>query len=211
MKITVTPSQIKAALLFAGDRDVRYYLNGICVETRPTGARLVATDGHRLVVVNVPQIDESGETLALEVSQFIIPRDACETAVKAFGKLPQIEIVRDGKTRTLGGLPFTEIDGKFPEYARLVPAKVSGETAQFNAMYITDCAKARKILDAGEDWDHVGIGHNGNGPAIVPLTDCAFAVVMPIRWDAPMSAPEWFTGKPSPERASCRRDRSNRP
>ena len=44
---------LKAALLFAPKHDVRAYLCGACIAHGPNGVRLVATDGHRLLVVTL--------------------------------------------------------------------------------------------------------------------------------------------------------------
>ena len=44
--ITLSSDKLLAALLFAGDNDVRYYLNGVQVEATESQTRLHSTDGH---------------------------------------------------------------------------------------------------------------------------------------------------------------------
>lgn len=202
--VTVTPAHLKAVLLFAAKQDVRYYLNGICIETGADGARLIATDGHRMILLRVPQKDEEGSAIGLEVRQFIVPRTAIETALRAFGKQSHIEITyaaphdAAASSGTIAGLTYTAIDGKFPEYNRIVPATCTGEAAQFNALYIADMAKARAQLGAGSHSDIVYIAHNGNAAALVHLTEDAFAILMPVRADGvEMSPPEWFAPAPA--------------
>ena len=47
-------SVLKALTLFAARKDIRYYLNGICVDLDQSGVPiLVATDGHRMCAVDV--------------------------------------------------------------------------------------------------------------------------------------------------------------
>ena len=53
MKITIRTDIFAAVSLFRGLEDVRYYLNGIYLETGSQGARLVATDGHQLAVAKI--------------------------------------------------------------------------------------------------------------------------------------------------------------
>lgn len=45
MIVHVTAAALKAALLQAGKQDIRYYLNGICVEAYEKETRIIATDG----------------------------------------------------------------------------------------------------------------------------------------------------------------------
>ena len=51
-------------------QDVRYYLNGLLLEVRTAGVRAVATDGHRMALVDSVGWTQSG---AAE-RQVIIPR-----------------------------------------------------------------------------------------------------------------------------------------
>ena len=66
----VRVNELKAVLQFAAKGDIRYYLNGVYLETGPLGARLVATDGHIMGVLKI-----EGE---FEESSIIIPRQALD-------------------------------------------------------------------------------------------------------------------------------------
>jgi len=48
MKIHISRNKLKAAAYFSARDDIRYYLNGILIESTPMQTRIVATDGHAL-------------------------------------------------------------------------------------------------------------------------------------------------------------------
>jgi DNA polymerase III sliding clamp (beta) subunit (PCNA family) len=216
----VSIAQLKAALLFAPKSDVvRAYLVGVCFDYQPQRCmRLVATDGHRMIVMNL-----GGEPNAAGISsgaRFVVSRDVLDRAVKAYAKeqsiqvtwsqdtdadpeRPGVVIVRCAKI-TVGELPTTDVQdnsGRFPGYERIVPAKTSGKTAQFNALYLADCAKAADWLKATKRRDEVSgfinVAHNGDSAALVDLGESAFAIVMPCRPGAEPALPDWYAGAPA--------------
>jgi DNA polymerase-3 subunit beta len=76
---------------------------------------------------------------------------------------------------------FTAVDGKYPDYVRVIPDKVTGETAQFNPDYVADFKKAYKLLNAKTFHIH----HNGHGGAVVDFGLANFlGVMMPLRTGA---------------------------
>ena len=188
MKITIKHDTIKALLVIALKSDVRYYLNGVCVDVRNGMTTLVATDGHRLLAVPVLADDVEGVTNG----QYIIPRAALE-AVKPckYGKnsLPiTIEIAGTQVTIT-GATTATSptTDGSFPDWRRVVPASANGIPAQFNPSYLGDWGKVAEYLGASGKGSGVTavIHHNGDASALVtfPISD-ALGVVMPCRLGA---------------------------
>ena len=50
MKITIDRNALKAVSRFAAIKDIRYYLQGVLIESTPLQTRLAATDGHTLAV-----------------------------------------------------------------------------------------------------------------------------------------------------------------
>ncbi|HDX0947953.1 TPA: hypothetical protein RNT26_000596 [Stenotrophomonas maltophilia] len=58
---------IAAALHVAPKNDVRFYLNGVLIESHADGAIIVATDGHRMLVVRT--------SLPWDIGKIIVPRD----------------------------------------------------------------------------------------------------------------------------------------
>lgn len=98
----ILTSHLKAVLLAAGKKDIRYYLNGVHV----TKHHLVGTDGHRMHVVC-----HGGDWPHDPVT---IPRDACELAVK--GKTASLEIT----PTAIGPISYKPVDGLYPDYARVM-------------------------------------------------------------------------------------------
>ncbi|MBA0227379.1 hypothetical protein D7U89_18095 [Stenotrophomonas maltophilia] len=68
---------IAAALHVAPKNDVRFYLNGVLIESHADGAIIVATDGHRMLVVRT--------SLPWDIGKIIVPRNACELVAKMKG------------------------------------------------------------------------------------------------------------------------------
>lgn len=102
-------------------QDVRYYLNGMLWEVRQDQLRVVATDGHRMAMCT--------RTFAInttEVIQAILPRKGVlELSRLLDDSNAQVEIVLSGNhiRVTSSDYTFTSklVDGKFPEYERVLP------------------------------------------------------------------------------------------
>ena len=101
-------------------QDVRFFLNGMLLESSAQHTRVVATDGHRLAICTLPVPASSGEC------QAIIPRKA----VAELGRLCSdsdgavaLRLSKKHMTATVGEYSLTSrlLDGKFPEYERVVP------------------------------------------------------------------------------------------
>ncbi|MFI4895458.1 MAG: DNA polymerase III subunit beta [Steroidobacterales bacterium] len=101
-------------------QDVRYYLNGTLLETNGQVLRAVATDGHRLSWCEVPI-----EGAARELLQIILPRKGVLELQRLLDGEGDIEVaIGTNHIRVqIGEVRFTSklIDGKFPEYARVIP------------------------------------------------------------------------------------------
>jgi DNA polymerase-3 subunit beta len=107
-------------------QDVRYYLNGMLLETGGKYLRAVATDGHRLALC---QADLDGGDL--EEQQVIVPRKGVlelQRLMSGEGNL-DIELGSNHIRIQLDGIRFTSklIDGRFPEYDRVIPKESSNE------------------------------------------------------------------------------------
>ncbi len=103
-------------------QDVRYYLNGLLLETSAKMLRAVATDGHRLALceVELPNGGKSGQ-------QVIVPRKGVLELQRILGNEDQMLEVSIGSNHLrvqIGDIRFTSklIDGRFPEYSRVIPA-----------------------------------------------------------------------------------------
>lgn len=210
MKITIDHNTIKALLICAAKQDLRYYLKGVLVDARASDVTLVTTDGHRMLAY--PVATDAIEALA--PGQYIIPREALE-AVKPCkaGRvtLPiTIEIVTapdqpdperggvtiKGKTSiTVTGATSAvtaPIDGKFPDWRRVLPKTVSGEPTQYNPEYVSGFGDICKLL--GGKYGPF-INHNGSSAAPVTNLGPALGVIMPLRLDGDdvkfSSLPSW--------------------
>ena len=106
-------------------QDVRYYLNGMLLETGGKYLRAVATDGHRLALCEA----EVGGSL--DEQQVIVPRKGVlelQRLMSGEGSL-NIELGPNHVRIQLDGIRFTSklIDGRFPEYDRVIPKESSNE------------------------------------------------------------------------------------
>jgi DNA polymerase-3 subunit beta len=201
MKITINTDIFAAVALFRGIEDVRYYLNGIYLETWSDGARLVATDGHQLAVAKI-----DGE---YPKSSLILP-NSLVAAVKSKAKGPMavtlefteghqqylkkenvegIFVPRD-ITLTFGEITTTakELDGKFPDYRRVVPDKVDGTPAQFDPSLISRIDKACSTLGYKS---FVGIAYNGERSALSVIDEGFVVVTMPYKAEPLKTSPAW--------------------
>jgi DNA polymerase-3 subunit beta len=102
-------------------QDVRYYLNGLLLETDGTSLRAVATDGHRLALCETT-LAEGAKTN----QQVIVPRKGVLELQRILGSDGNIELaIGTNHVRAqIGAIRFTSklIDGRFPEYWRVIPA-----------------------------------------------------------------------------------------
>jgi DNA polymerase III subunit beta len=102
-------------------QDVRYYLNGMLLETEGKALRAVATDGHRLALCETEL-----ESRAKNSQQVIVPRKGVLELQRVLGTEGNLELaVGTNHVRAqVGHVRFTSklIDGRFPEYGRVIPA-----------------------------------------------------------------------------------------
>jgi DNA polymerase-3 subunit beta len=101
-------------------QDVRYYLNGMLLETDGKVLRTVATDGHRLALCEM----ELGARVGAH--QVILPRKGVLELQRLIGADGVVTVhVGTNHVRVFfGDIRFTSklVDGRFPEYARVIPA-----------------------------------------------------------------------------------------
>jgi DNA polymerase-3 subunit beta len=102
-------------------QDVRYYLNGLLLETDGKILRAVATDGHRLALCEAEL-----ETKAKNNQQVILPRKGVLELQRILGGDGNVDLaIGTSHVRAqIGDIRFTSklIDGRFPEYGRVIPA-----------------------------------------------------------------------------------------
>lgn len=165
---------LKAVMLAAAKKDIRYYLNGVMVRN----GEMAATNGHMLLLIKSESIKSDGE--------YIIDNDTLKmllTAHKGIKGDTRIEVI-DGMTATGNSkIHITPLDGKFPNIHRVIPQEPSGEIAHFNAEYLLVCQKANgEFLDHKYPW--IKLQHNGLAGAKFESEDedgnKLIGVVMPV-------------------------------
>ena len=106
------------------NQDVRYFLNGMLLETQGKTLRSVATDGHRMAVGTCEL-----ETEVLE-QQIIVPRKGVTELMRLLDKPDQLVTIQIGSGNIrakVNQFIFTSklVDGRFPDYKRVMPASSS--------------------------------------------------------------------------------------
>jgi DNA polymerase-3 subunit beta len=122
--LKITQKQFKRQLALVqyamAQQDIRYYLNGLLLVAHQNELRLVATDGHRLAYASE---DIGGQNERVEV---ILPR---KTVLELSRQLVdndealEIALTPSQARFTFGNVEFISklIDGKFPDYERVIP------------------------------------------------------------------------------------------
>jgi DNA polymerase III subunit beta len=103
-------------------QDIRYYLNGLLMVVEEERLKLVATDGHRLAYASL----ELGAKLPRQ--EAIVPRKTVIELTKLLGETDdevQIELSSTQAGFRFGAVELLTklIDGKFPDYTRVIPAQ----------------------------------------------------------------------------------------
>jgi DNA polymerase-3 subunit beta len=101
-------------------QDVRYYLNGLLLETSKKRVRAVATDGHRLALCDI-----NIENQDVTAGQVIIPRKGVMELQRLLGGGSEVELAIGANhvRAQVDTIRFTSklIDGRFPDYERVIP------------------------------------------------------------------------------------------
>lgn len=102
-------------------QDVRYYLNGMSLETEANLIRTVATDGHRLALCRLEYNDAS-----LPERQVIIPRKGVmeiHRLIEEEDRPIKVQIGSNHIRLFSSDFIFTSklVDGRFPDYRRVLP------------------------------------------------------------------------------------------
>lgn len=180
-------STIRAILPTIPKKEVRFYLVGALFDL--DAGRIVATDGHRMIVCDGPRIAGGGRHIIPRDQLAMLSKEKLDSTVSvAIADAPQCTtpgIVRQFELCTARvTVSGKTVDGTFPEYHRVIPRGFNQQTAQYNADYLADAQAALT--------EYFGIRRNiaprmeHNGPAAgimhVNKPGC-FVVIMPQRTD----------------------------
>lgn len=166
---------LKAVMLAAAKKDVRYYLNGVMVRN----GEMAATNGHMVLIIKSDDIKSDGEYIIDHATLKMIL--ASHKGIKGDNSVTVVDSVAiTGKNKVY----ISVIDGKFPDVNRVIPQETSGEIAHFNAEYLLACQKANgEFLDHKYPW--IKLQHNGLSGAKFESDDedgnILIGVVMPVR------------------------------
>jgi len=111
---------LEATSFAMAQQDVRYYLNGMLWEITPGRLRAVATDGHRLALVNAAVEVEPEKRI-----QAILPRKGITELNRLLGQEGEVKVTM-GTNHLSIECPeyrFTTklVDGAYPDYERVIP------------------------------------------------------------------------------------------
>jgi hypothetical protein len=193
--LTVSLATLRAARTHTAEKDVRYYLQGVYLDT--AAGKVVATDGHRLFAANARGVKSNYPAV-------IIPNETIDAALKQFtgeyarGKsLGAVDVtVTVDESHLAIGTPTGSVtgkalDGRFPEWRRVVPkAEDVGEhvPAVLNTQYLADACEAlsiaRNLSKKAAGQHAIRIHMRGEFPTVVTdNTIGVLALVMPMRND----------------------------
>jgi DNA polymerase-3 subunit beta len=187
LKTQFPRTYLAAVAHFMADQDVRYYLKGVYVEALSLEVRLVATDGNVLTAMR--HLGENAESFDV-----IIPADTVALVSKM--KLDFLDLERDdtGVWR-LAGIAFVPVDGRFPDYRRVIPTGWTGEAAYFSAELFARFAKAGRTLKFKSNPILRQSGETGSGLVHFYGFDNFVGVLMPLRMFTEkmpdLGAPTW--------------------
>lgn len=123
-RISIPQSVLKELLLSVqyamAQQDVRYYLNGVLLLIDGNNLKVVATDGHRLAYNSRPIQGEH------QKQEIILPRKSVTELCKLLNDTDEhaeIEFSAQQAKLTFSGITLITkvIDGKFPDYERVIP------------------------------------------------------------------------------------------
>lgn len=185
-------SILRAVLTAAAVKDIsRKYLCSVYLEPAAHGrARLVATDGHRLMVAQIANASDTPLTESV-----IIPRETFK-ALPRTHDMVRIEINGECRATFIGKTETAVIfkpmsDYAYPDYRRVLPsadaalAPSLGSTCiNYNAEYLADMQRAYDALRGkSSSTPPVAVPLGGIAPAVVlfPGFENVLGLVMPVR------------------------------
>jgi DNA polymerase III sliding clamp (beta) subunit (PCNA family) len=169
---------------FAAKGDVRYYLNGVMVDSSAEGVFLVGTDGHAIAVARI-------DATPHPVRQYIIAGDVCDFIAK--NKRKPIEF--DTDAMRFDNINAVEVDGKYPDWRRVIQYKPSDAIAFFDPKFHARVDAAARMLKGKNAFPTLirPGGAKGIGYAQLDADGEVGAWVMPLRQDDLPTHPIWQT------------------
>ena len=145
--ITVTQKQFRHLLgqtqFSMAAQDVRYYLNGLLLLVEGSELRAVATDGHRLAFASM----SLGENVSLQRQELILPRKTVLELNRLLSDSEEpvaIEMTSNQIRFQFGNISLVSklIDGKFPDYERVVPSTLKNKVVLNRSVLLQSMVRA---------------------------------------------------------------------
>jgi hypothetical protein len=147
---TVQANVLATLYPFTARKDVRYYLDGVYLEPVDTGGLVaVATDGHRMLIINdlaghcsKPIIVQFASTLATQLKR----KDAGIATISRIS--PDNNSLQISLENGFAG-PAVLIDGTYPAYEQVMPKGLNPEPCgqqHYNSEYVAGFCTAEKVL-----------------------------------------------------------------
>lgn len=176
---------------FSADKDIRFYINGVCIQNKKDGLFAVATNGHILAYARL------GEAQSEQEFEFILSNAFVKDAILSFKDAGDLTI----EQKTIEGQNYIEANGAstrksmkamrgcYPDWRRVVPsedAEPVADTVGFNPKYLAVFEKAYKAFKKFDKTIGEGVAVTLHGPTsaavFVPRDVPEIkAVVMPMR------------------------------
>ena len=143
--ITISQMQLKRLLKqveFAmAQQDIRYYLNGLLFEVNGNQLNIVGTDGHRLSFTSI-HLDQN-----YNKTEVILPRKTVIELIKLLNEteeLVSVELYKGQVSFNFNDIQLISkvIDGKFPDYTRVVPEGHNNQFTIDRSQFLTSLQRA---------------------------------------------------------------------
>lgn len=219
MTIQVNANMLRLAHMAISKEETRYYLNGVHVEAHPVkGALLVATDGHRMVVIHDAD-GQCDEHVIVKLPGYALAQCKLPRSLLSEKRVAKIDVAAKSATISHQQPPKRDaappakplvtvhdvlIEGVFPDWRKVAPkaATLPIGLMAFNPAYVMSLAKFGEELGADktramyflrEKEEHVG-------PIVVRWSglDNVFAVLMSMRAEPVSSLPAFMSEEPQP-------------
>lgn len=181
---------LAGCLKAAGKADVRFYLNGVHVDLE--AGIIVGTNGNLLLAVSDAVEIEADTPRPEGLKSFIVHRDVVADMIKV-AKACRVttltcEVATDGKTVSFGPSDsrrtVSTIDGHYPDWRRICPAKVSGEASTYDPQLCAQLAEAVTLAGGGARLCATVLYQNGvDKPGVMEYAGrtSILGVIMPLR------------------------------
>ena len=167
-----TIARIAYVSLFAGIQDIRYYLNGVCLQNMDDGFYAVATNGHVLAFAKISdKLEEDDFEIILSNSAAKIIASCKERSgldLEHESDTNRVSIKTQDGTQTLKA-----IEGKYPDWRSIVPqddnAQLGDKPLGLSVIYLALLEKAYKAFKKHDKsiGEGAGLKYHGYSSPVV--------------------------------------------